>query len=60
MTDATASGCYTISRNLNRLSLDLLDLLKRNSEGSDAAAEDRDNLVAFQLRKRTMAGCARG
>jgi ArsR family transcriptional regulator, arsenate/arsenite/antimonite-responsive transcriptional repressor len=42
---------YTISRDINLLSADLLDLLKRHSPDSDQISRDHESLVEFQTRK---------
>jgi ArsR family transcriptional regulator len=51
---------YTISSHISRLSVDLLELLKRHSRESGEISRDHDSLAEFQLRKRSITTCSNG
>ncbi len=50
---------YTISRTIDLLSTDLLDLLKRHVSKNDIVSEDRQSLAEFQVQQQSIAGCAK-
>lgn len=50
---------YTISRDIGRLSTDLLDLLKFHSRENDEISRDHENLAQFRAQKCALSACSK-